>query len=137
MLKRYKALWEAYQKALRNPEVKNHYDAIRIAIESPSPRYWISPAEASRQISRLRKGLPVVKYKENSKKLQVLMAVYERFKELEKLRAYRGASTEFITTFAVLSPAPCFYMSFPRARKIIDRIHKLKSVCKTGWEEML
>lgn len=133
MLNRYKALWEAYQKALRTPGVKSHDDAIRLAVSSPSPRYWISPAEAARQINRLKKGLPIIKYKPGSKKLQVLMAVWHRYQELEKLRAYRGASTEFITTFAVLTPAPCFYMSFPRARKIINRIRKYNF---TGWETL-
>lgn len=122
---RYESLYRAYKEAFKREEVRTHNDAILIAINSPSPRFWISTFQAYRQILRIKSGRPPA-YPPNSKKRKIIEQVYERYKQLENLSSFRGTSTFFIVSFAVMSRAPSFYMSFDRARKIISAIKRSK-----------
>ena len=123
---RYECLWKAYKEALRKPGVKSHEDAIRVAINSPSPRFWVSTKEAARQIARLEKGLKTT-YHPNSCKQEIIKEVYKRYKRL-KDGFLKGSSIYMITSFAVMSEAPKMYVSYNRARIIIGSIRSARRV---------
>lgn len=122
-LQRYKALWDAYCDAMSSPDVHSHSEALKKAISSPTSRYWISASEATRQISLILAGQEP-KYAKGGKKWKMIWKVYDEFLRLKELRQFKGCSTYFITSFAVLHPADSFYISFDRARRIINKIKR-------------
>ena len=62
-------------------------------------------------------------YKDGNMKKEIINEVYKRYQRLEN-GFMKGSSIYLITSFAVLSEAPQFYISFARARKIINLMRK-------------
>lgn len=122
---RYADLYRAYKEALATGRASTHEEAVRAAISSPSPGYRISTMQAYRQVNRMLHGLPPT-YPPGSRKRAAIEQVFRLFLLLREKPLLRGASTYFIVSLAVSSPAPCAYVSFSTARKIIARIRKLK-----------
>lgn len=114
-------LLNAYNAAWQDPTVINQEDALRLAINSAAPRFWISPEEAARQISRMEKGLEP-RVRKNSNKYHALMELYPIYKRLKEKR-FRHESTTFVCAFACLEQASRFYISLHRARRIITKIN--------------
>lgn len=115
-------LINAYNRAMTDPDTINHEDAIRKAVSSPAPRFWISPEEAARQISRIEKGKPV-EVRKGTNKYYALMELYPIYKRLRE-KKFRKESLPFVAAFACLEPASRFFISYGRARRIIDKITK-------------
>lgn len=112
----------AYNYTWSLDSVCSHEEAIRVAVKQPQPRFWISPEEAAREVGKLEKGKQT-EYHKGSNKYEALMHVYENYKRLRK-RRFRTESIAFVTAFACLEPAPRFFISECRARRIIDKIKK-------------
>lgn len=118
---RYEALYKAYKEALRRKGV-SHEEAIKIAINSPSPRFWISIAKAYKQIRRKERGEDF-SYAQGSLKRKVIEKVYEKYLYYRKLPTHRNKPIFTTVCWAVHSQAPSFYISYVRALKIITAIN--------------
>lgn len=129
---RQECLWKAYKEALKRPEIRSHEDAVRAAMNSPSPRFWISTKEAARQIARLERGQNTT-YRINSCKQEIIKEVYKRYLRLKR-GFLKGSSIYMITSFAVMSEAPKMYISYNRARIIISSI---RNAGRSGHEKCI
>lgn len=116
MLAKYRELWLAFRRAL--PHAKSYNDAIRLAINSPSSRFWISPESARKEINARNNGRKSI-YKMGGNKRKVFNIIYERYKKLRESRYFQKGSIYFVLSFALEGEAPCLYISYERARKII------------------
>lgn len=120
---RYNALYAAYRKACRRSDVRSHKEAIVAAVNSPSPSFGITPGEAYRQVLRLLKGRPP-SYKEGSVRRKIAFDLFDEYNRLRATPTFRDVTIEYLASFVALSGAPKFYMSYSRARKIIDAMKK-------------
>ena len=116
----YADLLEAYNRAWNSPDVACHADAVAKAVSSPQPRHWISPSEAARNIQQLERGRKPYVIR-GTNKYYALMSVYEAYKRLRASR-FRSESISFVVAFACLEPAPRFFLSKDRARRIIEKL---------------
>lgn len=122
---RYAGLYRAYKEALATGKASTHEEAIRVAISSPFPSYRISTMQAYRQVNRMLRGIPPT-YPPGSRKRAIIDRVFILFQLYREKPLFRHASTYFLVSLVVSSSAPCAYISFGHARKIIAKIRKLK-----------
>lgn len=117
----YEALWKAYKNALSQRGV-THSEAIRIAIDSPAPRFWISTEKASLQIFRKECGKEFT-YCEGTKNRRIMDIVYDKYLKLRQQPMHRDETRYHTVCWAVISQAPSFFISYRRARLIIETIN--------------
>lgn len=122
------ALYEAYKKA-RNKLIEEshrrgefwadiHTRAIKMAIETPQPRFWITQDRTYRLIRAIKKGkLTNTKWPTRRKMNRELLAAYER---LVKTRMFKGMPYIFIASFLTFEPASGFFMSYHRALRAVN-----------------
>lgn len=113
-------LFLCYQKALKEKDFKNQWEAIEYVRKSPAPRFYISSKVCSLLLGKLFAG-------QKLEKMHPL--AYRRIKHLEKLyrgivsgeAKYQGLSRERICEMLVDTPAPEFYVSNIYATRIINK----------------
>lgn len=115
-------LMTAYNNAWEREDIATHEQAVHWALSQPAPRFWISPEEAAREISKIEKGLPVG-LRSGTNKHNALMELYGVYKRLRK-RRFRNESILFVVSFACQESASRFFVSESRALKIINYIKK-------------
>lgn len=122
---RDKELFRIYREYMCRPDVQTHQEAIRLAIKTPTTRFWISTIGTYKDILNMKFGRPLIHVSPD--KVRMLHHIYEIYKKLERQPAFRGQSVCFITAFAIQHPAPEFYISYSRAAHIIDAIRRHKN----------
>lgn len=122
-------LYQAYRKAFAQKGM-THNKAIRTAINTPTSRYWVSPAYVYREILARFRGYQA-KYDPSSRRKQprpcrihMHEELFRIYKQLAHKHYFRGCSTYFLVTFVVNHPAPSFHVSFRQAQRIIARKRK-------------
>lgn len=120
-------LYKAYIRVCRTRNV-SHNEAIRIAVNSPCSRYWISPDYVYREIlAKINPNSSHIRCKPRVGKKSIYDQMFEEYKRLSKTPMFRGCSIFFISSFLVNRPAPNFCISYSRAKKIIERLRKQHS----------
>ena len=113
-------LFLCYQKALKEKDFKNQWEAVEYVRKSPAPRFYISSKVCSLLLGKLFAGY----------KLERMHPLaYKRIKHLEKLyrgivageAKYKGLSRERICEILVDMPAPEFYIANIHATRIIHK----------------
>ena len=130
-LQRAKALYIAYKKALdkiyeTSPRghipADAHVQAIRMAVKTPQPRFWITQDRAYRILRAILRGHePTPTWVTRSSLNRELLNAYYR---LSKQRMFRDMPLRFITDFVTLEPASGFFMSVSRAGRAISAYRK-------------
>lgn len=121
------ALYNAYKDARKKlfedaskkglPLTDIHTRAIRMAINTPQPRFWITQDRAYRIVRVLLKGKTLNKTWPTKRKMyEELLSAYRR---MEQCRMFKGMPVIFITSFLTFEPASGFFMSFSRALRAI------------------
>lgn len=113
-------LFLAYQKALRERDFENQWEAVEYVRKSPAPRFYISSKVCSLLLGKLFAGQRLE---------QMHPLSYRRIKCLEKMyRNYvggeagmKGLSRERVCEILVDMPAPEFYISNLWATRIINK----------------
>ena len=124
---RDEALYQAYVTALRQPDVKSHQQAIKVAINSPTSQFWIEPYRAYLEIlwrNRNSRPYPTGKYRK-----ELVDDLYREYLALKDTCLFRDTSTYFVSQFAAGRPARGFYLSMRSAVRIINRKRREKR-CK-------
>ena len=122
---RNKAIWAEYCNAMADRNVKNHREAIERAANAQACRYWITVAEAKRQIARIMNDkMPT--YGINGHKWRMIWDLYSKVCSLKEHGGMKNKPIEYIIIRAVLSDAPSNYISYRRARYIIENTKKRK-----------
>lgn len=93
-------------------------EAYERTVLQPAPRYYITPKQALQVISPMMKG--------DFEMVNMMMPLrremyYSLFNEVIKLsekREFIGKSLSYVMRFAVLQPAPRFYIGWDRAKRI-------------------
>ena len=92
---------EAFRKAMRENNLPV-CDCFKIAATLPAPRFYTSPMQAYRIVSRMHRGLPV--RIENELKKEMYREIYRRWVE--------SGSTTYATLKDIIEqPAPRFYIA--------------------------
>lgn len=120
-LSMYESLWRSYKAALAMKGVR-HSEAIRIAIDSPAPRFWISAEKASLQIFRKECGRDFT-YAEGTKNRTIIELLYEKYKKLRSQPIHKNETRYNTVCWAVISEAPSYFISYRSARRIIETIN--------------
>lgn len=122
-------LYQAYRKAFSQKGM-THNKAIRTAINTPTSRYWVSPAYVYREILARFRGYHT-KYdhhpgRKNPLPCRIHMydELFNIYKQLSRKHYFKGCSTYFLVTFVVNHPAPSFHVSFRQAQRIISKKRK-------------
>ncbi len=113
-------LFLCYQKALRECDFKNQWEAIEYVRQSPAPRFYISSKACSLLLGKIFAGQRLVK---------MHPLAYRRIKCLEKMyknyvsgaAGCRGLSRERVCEILVDMPAPEWYVSNAYATRIINK----------------
>lgn len=113
-------LFLCYQKALKEHDFRNQWEAIEYVRKSPAPRFYISSKVCSLLLGKIFAA----------KKLERMHPLaYKRIKCLEKMYKYyvsgeaakKGLSRERVCEILVDMPAPEFFVSNVYATRIINR----------------
>lgn len=129
------ALFDAYKLARKRlyeegrvDTRKIHCEAIREAIHTPQPRFWISQYRTYRILQTIVNRKQSIKTWETRENLyKEIVAVYEKIKEK---RMFRGMPLLFIATFVTFEPASGFFMSESRAGRAISAEFKRRRKMK-------
>lgn len=121
---RDEALYAAYKEALASSKAVDHNEAVRIALQSPQPRMWVSFYGVYRALLRIVRNSREAPKGESRKHL--LAEVERKYNELIKRRAFKDASLFFIASFIIAEPSTGFYLSEARAKRIIWGVRKKK-----------
>ena len=113
-------LFRCYQKALKENDFQNQWEAIEYVRRHPAPRFYISSKACSLLLGKLFAG-------ERLEQMHPLS--YKRIKQLEKMyKTYvsgeagmKGLSRERVCEILVDMPAPEFYVSNRYATRIINK----------------
>lgn len=113
-------LFLCYQKALRECDFKNQWEAIEYVRQSPAPRFYISSKTCSLLLGKIFAGQRLVK---------MHPLAYRRIKCLEKMyknyvsgeAGCKGLSRERVCEILVDMPAPEWYVSNAYATRIINK----------------
>lgn len=113
-------LFLCYQKALRERNFQNQWEAIEYVRQSPAPRFYISSKVCSLLLGKLFAGHRLGR---------IHPLAYKRIKHLEKMyKSYisgeagmKGLSRERVCEILVDMPAPEWYISNIHATRIINK----------------
>lgn len=116
------AFYEAYKKALSSGGEVSHSDAIRMALESPQPRMWVSFYGVYRALLCVVKGSR--RPPKDTSRSKLLCEVERKYKILREKRMFSDMSLFFMASFIIAEPSQGFYISEVYAKKLVWRIRK-------------
>lgn len=90
----------------------------------PAPRYYISPKQALQVISPMTKGDFELVEMMQPRRRKLYESLFKEVDKMSELREYQGKSLSYILQFAVLRPAPEFFIGWDRVKQIRLRLKK-------------
>lgn len=100
-------------------------DAYRKTVKQPAPRYYVSAKQAAQIISPMVKGDFELVNMMRPNRRRMYYSLFDKVIELSEKRAFVGKPLSFIVQYAVLSPAPEFFIGY-------KKVHELRSFIKNG-----
>ena len=116
------AFYDAYKKALSSEGEVSHSEAIRIALESPQPRMWVSFYGVYRALLCIVKGSR--RPPKDASRSKLLCEVERKYKMLREKRIFKDMSLFFLASFIISEPSQGFYISEVYAKKLVWKIRK-------------
>lgn len=113
-------LIEAYKRV--SPHCWHQHEAYERMVKEPAPRFYVKPKHAATHISRMVMGDFSVVNSLSARKRDLYHALYKVVARLSEKREFIGKSLTYIMQFAVLEPAPEFFISPERARHLREFI---------------
>lgn len=92
--------------------------------KEPAPRYYVSPKQAYQVLSKMMHGDFSGVDRMHDTRRRMYYSLYERTLQLAEQRAFLGKSLWAIVPYAVLSPAPEFFIGCESVRRIRRWIKK-------------
>ena len=114
-------LLENFRKSIALQSKISAIKAFHEAVNAPAPRFWVGEARASRIISMMKKGEDPTGGM-NPEKREMYQEIFRRFKALSALHPDWPVGDLVFTV--INNPAPRSYMSWHRARHIINLARK-------------
>lgn len=113
-------LMRAFRNSLSDNPGKNLPEILRITVNSPSKRFWVSEFRAAIVISRMMKGDKLMNM--TLTKREMYFEIYRRVCDL--IAKNPGRTLIELAVMATNQPAPKFYLKPESAGIIIHRIKK-------------
>lgn len=111
-------LMKVYREVASKYDCRNNQEAFKLCIEHAAPRFYVDPRHAHQLISPLFYGdrskidsLPPLRR-------EMYESLFETVMRLKQKSAYWDKSLMYVLRFAVLEPAPRFYISTIRMGQI-------------------
>ena len=123
ILERNAELFERYYEVHKKEPQLTQKEAIMKAIKSPATRYWVSLNEVYREILNIVHGRGLSERMKPIRRKQI-EDIYRNYQALADKPTFKGCSVFFIVQFAIAAEAPEFYLSFARARDIINLVRR-------------
>ena len=111
-------LLQNFRESIARASVISVKKIFKEVADAPAPRFWVGEARAARIIGMMRKGIDPTEGMIPEKK-EMYRELYRKVRMLEKEHPEMNVGDLVFT--AVNSPAPRSYISWQRARQIVDK----------------
>lgn len=115
---RYSDLNNAFKKALSRGNYSTQEEAMAVAVNMPSRRFWVSEERLVEVINALENGKDM-RVKPTSPRYEMFIELYQRY--LAHKASHPFLSKVEICSEIIYQPAPKFYMKPSRGLKILYR----------------
>lgn len=122
---RDKALFLAYQKALRDNDFSNQREAVDFVRKSEAPRWFVSKEFCAAVISCWLRGKDFCKMRAN--KRRKFSALFEIYKDMRQRLPYSSLSHLDLCGVIVDLPAPEWFLDWRMASRIIAEQMEIKN----------
>lgn len=122
----YDELMKVYCKVCREFECRTQSEAFDRTVRQPASRFFVEPRRAYQNIYPMLRGDYSQLEKMKPLRQEMYKALYDVVIRLSQKRQFWGKSPYYIVRFAVMEPAPRFYIGIEKMRKVF-RERKFKS----------
>lgn len=114
-------LIEAYKRVA--PSSWTQIEAYRKTVAQPAPRYYVTPKQAAQVIAVMLRGdFSRVNLMMSVNRKRMYYSLFKKVMELSEKREFVGKSLRHICSFAVIQPAPEFFMNWGVVQKLRHKI---------------
>lgn len=121
----YDELMKVYCKVLSECDVHTQTEAFERTVRHPASRFFIEARRAYQNICPILRGDYSHLEKMTPLRQEMYKALYDVVMRLSQKRQFWGKSPYYIVKFAILEPAPRFYIGVEKMRKVF-RERRLK-----------
>ena len=114
----YDELMKVYCKVLREFDVRTQTEAFERTVRHPASRFFIETRRAYQNIYPMLRGDFSRIEKMKPLRQEMYRALYDVVMRLSQKRQFWGKSPYYIVKFAILEPAPRFYIGVEKMRKV-------------------
>ncbi len=114
----YDELMKVYCKILREFDVHTQTEAFERTVRHPASRFFIDSRRAYQNIYPMLRGDYSKLEKMKPLRQEMYRALYDVMMRLSQKRQFWGKSPHYIIKFAILEPAPRFYIGVEKMRKV-------------------
>ncbi len=116
---------KVYCKVCRECDCRTQTEAFERTVRHPASRFFIAPRRAYQNIYPMLRGDYSMLGKMKPLRQEMYKALYDVVMKLSQKRQFWGKSPYYIIKFAILEPAPRFYIGVEKMRKVF-RERRLK-----------
>jgi len=117
----YDELMKVYCKILREFDVRTQTEAFERTVRHPASRFFIDTRRAYQNIYPMLRGDYSRLEKMKPLRQEMYKALFDVVMRLSQKRQFWGKSPYYIVKFAILEPAPRFYIDVETMRKIFRK----------------
>ena len=114
----YDELMKVYCHVCRESGCRSQKEAFELTVSHPASRFFVDPRRAYQNIYPMLRGDYSRIEKMKPLRREMYKALYDIVIRLSQRRHFWGKSPYHIVKFAVLEPAPRFYIGVEKMRKI-------------------
>ena len=129
-------LMKVFREVASQHTCHNNWEAWEMVVQHPAPRFYIDPRRAHQRLSLLLHGDTSKIDCLNPLKKEMYEALFAVVMKMWQKPAYWGKSLNYVLKFAVMEPAPRFYISTIRMGQIWREKQRqsLRKLAKTEGE---
>lgn len=115
-------LMRVYREVVQNHHCKNQTEACQLVVQHEAPRFYVDAKWAHQRLSPLMRGDRSFLDEKRGSALtrQMYLDLYDVVMRLSQKERFWGCSLHRILQFAVMEPAPRFYISADRMLQIYN-----------------
>lgn len=114
----YDELMKVYCKVCRETDVRTQAEAFERTVRHAASRFFVEPRRAYQNICPMLRGERSRLEQMKPLRQEMYKALYDVVMRLSQKRQFWGRSPYYIVKFAVMEPAPRFYVDVETMRKI-------------------
>lgn len=111
-------LMKVYREVVKKYECQNNLEAFEMVIKSPAPRFYIDPRRAHQRIAPMLRGDRSQIEHLSPLRQEMYEALFDVVMRLWQKTSYWDKKLYYVLKFAVLEPAPRFYITSKRMCQI-------------------